>query len=286
MLQDIGKGRLHLEYEPAEVSEEDTVFVFKDKKVLLKLEGEEKGRFTKPADIRKLGYKGEIRYLFRIDDRPFFVCMTEADEDSLPDDYEFDSLMSVRFSCEREDIYSCMTAFHLFTWYSRSRFCGHCGTPLVHSDRERMLRCEKCGNMFFPVIAPAVIVGVTDGDNLLMTKYTGREYGGWALIAGFCEIGETVGDTVRREVFEEAGVHVKNIRYVSSQPWGMDSNLLVGVFCDVDGDTGIRIDEDELAVAEWVKREDVPDLSDNESLTGHMMGMFHAGKENGQAGDD
>ena len=69
-----------------------------------------------------------------------------------------------------------------------------------------MLRCSACGNMVFPTIAPAVIVGVIDGDKILMTKYAGREYTGWALIAGFCEIGETVEDTVRREVLEEAGI--------------------------------------------------------------------------------
>ena len=76
-----------------------------------------------------------------------------------------------------------------------------------------MMKCPSCGNMVFPKIAPAVIVGVTNGDKILMTKYAGREYKKYALIAGFTEIGETAEQTVEREVMEEVGLHVKNIRY-------------------------------------------------------------------------
>ena len=93
---------------------------------------------------------------------------------------------------------------------------------------QRMLQCPCCANMVFPKIAPAVIVGVTHGDKILMTKYAGREYKRYALIAGFTEIGETAEETVKREVMEEVGLTVKNIRYYKSQPWGFDSNLLLG----------------------------------------------------------
>ena len=150
---------------------------------------------------------------------------------------------------------------------------------MEHDKQERMLRCPVCGNMVFPMIAPAVIVGVTWGEKLLMTKYAGREYGGWALIAGFCEVGETVEDTVHREVMEEAGVHVTNLRYIGSQPWGSDSNVLMGFFCDVDGDPEIHMDAEELARAQWVDRSDVPDIHDNISLTGHLIELFRKGKE-------
>lgn len=91
-----------------------------------------------------------------------------------------------------------------------------------------MLRCPKCGNLIYPKIAPAVIVAVTRGDQILMTRYQGRDYKGYALIAGFTEIGETAEDTVRREVMEEVGLQVKDLRYYGSQPWGADANLLLG----------------------------------------------------------
>ena len=103
---------------------------------------------------------------------------------------------------------------------------------------------------------PAVIVGVINGDKILLTKYrTGFKYN--ALIAGFTEIGETVEETVQREVMEEAGIKVKNIRYYKSQPWGSANDILLGFYCDVDGDDTITMDAEELKYAEWVQREQI-----------------------------
>ena len=104
------------------------------------------------------------------------------------------------------------------------------------------MRCACCGNMVYPKIAPAVIVGVIYDNKILMTKYSDREYKKYALIAGFTEIGETAEETVRREVMEEVGLHVKNIRYYKSQPWALSGSLLAGFFCELDGDDTISRD--------------------------------------------
>ena len=96
-------------------------------------------------------------------------------------------------------------------------------------------------------------------------------------MAGFTEIGETLEGTVEREVMEEAGLKVKNIRYYKSQPWGMAQDILVGFFCDVDGDDEIHMDRDELKYAEWVKREDIVLQPNNLSLTNEMMKVFKEG---------
>ena len=139
------------------------------------------------------------------------------------------------------------------------------------------MKCPGCGNMIFPRINQAVIVGVTNGDKLLLTKYR-QGYGHNALVAGFTEIGETLEETVAREVMEETGVKVKNIRYYKSQPWGMAQDILVGYYCDVDGDSTIRMDEGELKYAEWVQREEIELQPNNLSLTNEMMRMFKEGK--------
>ena len=143
----------------------------------------------------------------------------------------------------------------------------------------RMMKCPSCGNMVFPKIAPAVIVGVTNGDKILMTKYAGREYKKYALIAGFTEIGETAEQTVEREVMEEVGLHVKNIRYYKSQPWGYDSNLLLGYFCELAEEHKIELDETELSLAEWIDYKDVPDDPEGLSLTREMMQTFREKKK-------
>ena len=112
--------------------------------------------------------------------------------------------------------------------------------------------------MEFPKICPAVIVGVTDGNRILMSKYAGRSYKKYALLAGFTEIGETVEETVAREVMEEVGLKVKNIRYYKSQPWAFSDTLLMGFYCDLDGDAEVTLDEEELALAEWFERDEIP----------------------------
>jgi NAD+ diphosphatase len=142
-----------------------------------------------------------------------------------------------------------------------------------------MLRCPNCGNLIFPRISPAVIIGVTNGEKLLMSKYAGRAYTRYALIAGFTEIGETLEETVKREVMEEVGLHVKNIRYYKSQPWGRDGGVLMGFFCDLDGSDEIHLDEKELALAEWHERSALPAEDDGISLTREMMRVFEEGRE-------
>ena len=102
---------------------------------------------------------------------------------------------------------------------------------------------------------------------------------GYALIAGFTEIGETLEETVQREVMEEVGLKVKNIRYYKSQPWSFSSTLLCGFFCEVDGDTDITLDTEELAVGEWFDRDNIPVEDDGVSLTREMIGVFKTGGE-------
>jgi NAD+ diphosphatase len=133
--------------------------------------------------------------------------------------------------------------------------------------------------MIFPRISPAVIVAVTNGERLLLSKYAGRAYTRYALLAGYAEIGETIEQTVHREVMEEVGLKVKNLRYYKSQPWGVDGNVLMGFFCDVDGNDTIHIDETELSMAGWYERDALPARDDGISLTREMIRIFEEGNE-------
>ena len=97
-------------------------------------------------------------------------------------------------------------------------------------------------------------------------------------MAGYVEVGESFEDTVRREVMEEVGLKVKNIRYFASQPWPFSNTLLAGYFCDLDGSNEISIDENELSTAVWLKRDEIPESS-TISLTGTMMNAFRKGEK-------
>ena len=136
--------------------------------------------------------------------------------------------------------------------------------------------------MTYPRINPAVIIGITDKNTnkIILTKYN-RGYANFALVAGFTEIGETMEGTVAREVMEEVGLKVTNIRYYKSQPWGVASDILMGYFCDVEGDTTIHMDNEELKLAKWFSPEEIELQPTPYSLTNEMMSLF---KDRGYGG--
>ena len=174
--------------------------------------------------------------------------------------------------------FAAVTGMQLARWYGDRRFCGRCGHRMQPSGTERALVCPECRLTEYPKISPAVIVAVTYGDYLLLSKYAGRGYKNYALLAGFCEIGETPEDTIRREVMEEVGLRVTNIRYYKSQPWSFTDTLLLGFYCDLEGGEEITLDEDELAEAGWYLREEIPVTWEDCSLTNEMIMTFKEGK--------
>ena len=218
----------------------------------------------------------QAQFVFSMQEEDYFLWMGEAGE--VPG-FSYEPASSLRQSVSKEICFAAMTGWHLFTWYRNNQFCGRCGTKTAHDHKERMMRCPACGNMIFPRISPAVIIALTDGDRLILSKYAGRSYTRFALLAGFIEIGETAEECVAREVMEEVGLKVKNIRYYKSQPWGIAGNLQIGYFCDLDGDDTIRIDENELSEAGWYDRHNIPAEDDGISLTREMIRIFGEGKE-------
>ena len=285
MLQDLSFGKLENEFYHLQPNAEDMVICFQNNQILL-YRGEDNNltlptvaEVTPWAENWRSWFAEGFRYVFRMQEKNYFLWLGELEErDYGP--YSFEPMRMLRYKGTDSDLlFGAFTAWHLYVWYRNNRYCGCCGSRTQHDAVERMLRCPDCGNMIFPKISPAVIVGVTDGDRLLMSKYAGRDYTNYALIAGYTEIGETLEQTVQREVMEEVGLKVKNIRYYKSQPWGIDGNILMGFYCDLDGDDTIHIDERELSLAEWHLRGSLPAKDDWVSLTREMIRVFDEGKE-------
>ena len=270
MLQDLPFGRLENEYRPVPPEDADRVFSFRDNALLVNKLPD--GSLILPAVSQ---VAGEKQYLFRLHGANYYLAAEPAEADG----FQYIPVRQLRNEADNTFCFAAMTGWPLYRWYRSSRFCGVCGAKTVHDDKERMMRCPGCGNMIVPRINPAVITGVTDGDRILLTKYAGRGYAHYALIAGFTEIGETLEQTVQREVLEEVGLKVKNIRYYKSQPWGIDGNILMGFFCDLDGDDTVRLDENELALAQWHHRDALPVEDDGYSLTREMIRVFSQGRE-------
>lgn len=269
MIQDIFPQKLDNQYSSRTNPTADSILcAFRGSEILLRIIGDTI-ELPKLSEMR--GQIGETTYLFNIDGTAYFLADYAGD---LPEGYGYANVRAQRRMQPLKTVYACMTALHLAIWYRDNRFCGRCGHRTMHGARLRMLSCPECGNTIFPKICPAIIVGVTHGDRILLTKYAGRAYKNYALIAGFCEIGETAEDTVRREVMEEAGVHVRNIRYFATQPWGVDCDLLIGYFADLDGDDAITMDTEELSLAGWYARDAMETPADTVSLTNTMISAF------------
>ena len=279
MIQDIAPHTYHNEYKPSAPDKDSFILAYEKGSILLP-------RQERDADItfprfRELEEKiadlyNNFIYLFSIDDQRFYL-IPELDTSLLPD-YEFQDVRILRTAQPQHLAFAGITGHQLFQWYSKRRYCGCCGKPMVHSQKERMMECPSCGNQEYPVLCPAVIVGITNGDKIILSKYEGRRFKRYALIAGFAEIGETIEETVHREVMEEVGLKVKNLRYYKSQPWSFSGTLLFGFYCDLDGDDTLTVDHSELSMASWFNREDIPDEGDNISLTKEMMMAFKHGK--------
>lgn len=275
MIQDLDGKKLYNEYEKREAQPSDMVFLFDMDLMYVKEEDGSTALLT-AADFPNT----KLQYLFRINENKYFLAMDEEDKAAIDaiDCVTKTQARNLRDLTNKELAFAAATAYHLYQWYRDNKFCGRCGFQTQHGAGERMLKCPSCGNSIYPKIAPAVIVGLIDGDRLLMTKYNGRAYKRYALIAGFTEIGETAEETVIREVKEEVGLKAKNVRYYKSQPWGTEQDLLLGYFCDLDGDDTISLDEDELSTAEWVHRNDMNMEEDGFSLTREMMCAFQRGE--------
>ena len=279
MIQDIKPRRLINHYDPEKKpSPSSPVLLFDGRSVLLKDRAEGAG-LLRYSDFMDQVSAQDLTYLFSIDEEDYFLlpdsCQTPASGCSF---YKVRDIRS-KHLLEKPEAFAVNTGRQLAAWYRDNRFCGTCGSETVHSRTERALVCPSCGRTIYPRIQPAVIVGVTHGDQILITRYSDRPLAYDSLVAGFTEIGETFEQTVEREVMEETGLKVKNIRYYKSQPWAISDDILAGYYCDVDGDPTVHIDESELKRALWTRREDITGQPDDYSLTNEMMMVFKAGKE-------
>lgn len=273
MIQDIGAHTYHNEYRPVPVQADSPVLAYRGRKILVCVTGEK--TFTYPT-YGELGIlQNKVRWLFQEDQTSYFLALADIPETR---GFTYISINFMRAAEPRFQAFAGVTGMSLCHWYQNHQYCGQCGRPMQHSQKERMMYCKDCHTMMYPQICPAVIVAVRHGNKLLVSKYAGREYTKAALLAGFAEIGETIEQTVHREVMEEVGIHVKNLQFYKSQPWCFTDTLLFGFFCDLDGDDTLCVDHNELATAQWVEREDLPDDPEKASLTMEMMTLFKQGK--------
>lgn len=172
-------------------------------------------------------------------------------------------------------------AVQLVDWDRTHRFCGFCGTPTEVRAAERARECPACGLVAYPRLAPAVIMLVRDGDRLLLGRHAGLAPGMYSTLAGFVEPGESLEEAVAREVREEAGVEVRNVRYFGSQPWPFPHSLMIGFTAEYAGGE-LLVDPAELEDARWFGLDELPTVPPKLSIARHLIDAFLAELEGRQ----
>jgi NAD+ diphosphatase len=249
-------------------------FVVRDSDVLVRTEtGSES--FPHLTDPTELGLRAPHRhYLGLLDGRPCHVAAL-AEAETPPDGWTLAGLRSLFGRVEDTTFWVAARAVQIAEWDRNHRFCGHCGSPTHLRAGERAMECLQCGLTAFPRVAPAVIVLIERGDEVLLARshrFTGEIY---SVIAGFVEPGETLEQAAAREIMEEVGLRVKNLRYFGSQPWPFPHSLMVAFTCEY-AEGEIRIEPKEIAEAAWFRHDRMPRIPGAMSVARRLIEAYLA----------
>lgn len=163
--------------------------------------------------------------------------------------------------------------FSIINWDRNHQFCGQCGKKTEKKPHLFERDCPACGQVYYPRISPSIIVLIRNGNQLLMARSPHFRPGMYGLIAGFIEVGENIEEAVHREVAEEIGIKIKNLRYFNSQPWPFPDSLMIGFMADYDsGD--IVIDGNEIIEANWYPYDQLPSHPSRISIAGKLVDAF------------
>lgn len=228
------------------------------------------------------------QYLGRLEDSAPIECYSGeiAPDAELPPGYSAHELRNLFEVFPDFEVALAGRAKQIAHWDRDHQFCGRCATPTEALESERSRRCPACGLTSYPRISPAIIVAVTrsfdDGPRILLARNHRFPTGRYSVVAGFVEPGERLEDCVRREVAEETGIAVDNIRYFGSQPWPFPNSLMVGFTADYAGGDFIFAD-DEIADAQWFAPDALPLVPPKISIARQLIDAFVARHTQGEA---
>lgn len=228
------------------------------------------------ATVDAFGINPErIHAVGTFDERYFQVSWVEHDAVPAPG-YGFRKLRALFGVVDDHLIAIAGRAFQIAEWARTHRYCGACATATEAVTGERCRKCPACGMMAYPRISPAMMVLIRKGDAILLARHTASPTGRFSALAGFLEAGESIEEAVHREVFEEVGLKIHNLRYFGSQSWPFPHSLMIAYTADyVSGEIGV--DEKEIAEARWFGPGDaLPEFAPTISIAGELINAHWA----------
>ena len=193
------------------------------------------------------------------------------ENEAIPDGYQLVPIRELIQSWSTTEFLQASRAVQLLEWRRNHKFCSHCGHMTEIHAKEYAMVCPACGYHQYPRVQPCIITIITKGDDeILLAKSAHNKSNMYGLIAGFVEVGETLEEAVQREAFEEVGLKLKNIRYMSSQPWPFPSNLMIAFHAEYDsGDIQLQVEE--ISEAQFFKFDQLPEIPFKGSIAHSMI---------------
>ncbi|ADY80920.1 NAD(+) diphosphatase [Acinetobacter pittii] len=192
-------------------------------------------------------------------------------EEPIPEGLQLVPIRQLITSWSKEQFLQASRAVQLLEWRRNHKFCSHCGHPTEVHPTEYAMVCPSCRYHQYPRVNPCIITVITRGDDeILLAKSVHNKTNMYGLIAGFVEVGETLEEAVQREAFEEVGLKLKNIQYMSSQPWPFPSNLMVAFRAEYESGE-IKLQEEEIADAQFFKIDQLPEIPFKGSIAHSMI---------------
>jgi len=257
------------------IAKDDYILHYNEKSLLLKINGDEFQLPTK-KDVSDILDTTESTFLFSLNGVRCFLVWNATK--LIDDRFVYKEISSFRTLNPREIAWICIVGFQLNNWYLENKFCGKCGTKTAEKPDERAIICPNCNTVVFPKISPAIIVAILCKNKILLAHNSNFEQKRYSLVAGYVDVGETLEETVMREVKEEVGLDVKNIRYYKSQPWAFSGSMMIGFTAEADDTQPIRPDNVEITEADWFSRENLPNHPPKISIAGEMIDKFEKGE--------
>lgn len=248
----------------------DQFMVLVEQQFLQKEMGDDELSLYRKAEITQLIDAAKTCLLcYRSTNSRIFILLL----DEVPAMYQAVSLRSQihTLDLERYQIFS--RALQLVTWFKQHRYCGQCGGQTLVSQSELAVVCDECSLYFYPRISPCMMCLIIKEEECLLAHHHRQPEGMYSTLAGFVEAGESVEQTLHREVMEEVGLRVKNLLYFASQSWPFPHQLMLGYFADYEsGD--IIIEEAEIADAQWFRYDQLPIIPPSTTLSGQLIAAF------------